>query len=72
MHYKKFYAKTLRAQLSSQEVVLLMYNCLFDYGKDMKPLVEKYTLLKHLSDGHGDFEYERDRFARGAFKDPDE
>ncbi len=45
---KKRYTNLIRAQLSSYELALLFYNCLSDQGKDFKPLVEKYTLLKNI------------------------
>ncbi len=47
----KFYTNIVRAQLSSHEVTLLMYNCMSDAGFiKFKPLVEKYALLKGLTD----------------------
>ncbi|HXG06022.1 MAG TPA: putative phage abortive infection protein [Nitrososphaera sp.] len=46
---KQGYANLLRAQLSSSELLLLFYNCLWHKGKKkFKPLVEKYALLEHL------------------------
>ncbi|MFA6020154.1 MAG: putative phage abortive infection protein [Rhodospirillales bacterium] len=47
---KRFYMKIIRAQLSNHELALLFYNCLSEHGEDMKPLVEKYALLKHMPD----------------------
>ncbi len=46
---KRLYTNLVRAQLSSYELVLLFYNCLSSkgYGK-FSPLIEKYSLLKHL------------------------
>jgi hypothetical protein len=46
---KKFYTDLLRAQLSTYEVALLFYHALSDSGHDLKPLVERYALLEHLS-----------------------
>lgn len=47
---KRRYTSFVRAQLSSYELELLFYNCLTEYGNlRFKPLVEKYGLLKHLS-----------------------
>lgn len=44
-----FYTKILRAQMSNSEVQLLFHNCFSRHGKEkLKPLVEKYTLLKHF------------------------
>lgn len=49
MEDKKNYTNLIRAQLSSYELFLLFYNCLsFEGGKKFKPLVEQYTLLKHI------------------------
>lgn len=45
---KELYSKILRAQLSSPEVKLLLFNCSTHWGADFKPIVEKYRLLKHL------------------------
>lgn len=46
---KKFYTNLLRAQLSSDELLFLFYNCSSPHGiKKLKPHVEKYELLEHL------------------------
>lgn len=43
------YMKLLRAQLSSHELLLLFYNCLWSVGaRRFKPLVEEYALLEHV------------------------
>lgn len=43
------YVCLLRALLSDYELVMIFYNCLGSKGYDkMKPLVEKYSLLKNL------------------------
>jgi len=48
---KKFYTNLVRAQLSSNELRLLFYNCLSIYGNEkFKPLIEKYALLKNMED----------------------
>jgi hypothetical protein len=45
---KKRYTNFVRAQLSSGELALLLYNCLSVFGHDkFKPLIEKYALLKN-------------------------
>lgn len=45
----KQYTNLVRAQLSSYELLLLFYNCLYDTGRDkFKPLVEEFSLLKNL------------------------
>lgn len=47
---KKFYVNIFRAQLSSFELKILFYNCISRHGfKKFKPLIEKYTVLKHIS-----------------------
>ncbi|HQY44224.1 MAG TPA: putative phage abortive infection protein [Paracoccaceae bacterium] len=46
---KPFYSRIVRAQLSNSEVQILFHNCLSKYGEKMKPLVEKYSMLKHFS-----------------------
>ena len=44
---KEFYANLVRAQLSSQELLLLFYNALSSYGNEkFKPLIEEYAILK--------------------------
>ncbi|MEC0248888.1 putative phage abortive infection protein [Paenibacillus chitinolyticus] len=42
------YVRILRAQLSTYEIMLLAYNGLSKHGKEFKPLIEKYKLLKNL------------------------
>lgn len=47
---KKRYTNFVRAQLSSDELVVLFYNCLSEYGSEkFKPLIEKYSLLKNMN-----------------------
>ena len=44
---KTFYTNLVRAQLSSQELLLLFYNALSDLGSEkFKPLIEEFALLK--------------------------
>lgn len=46
---KEIYSDLVRGMLSRNEVYLLFYNCLSDYGKNkMKPLVIKYNLIKYI------------------------
>lgn len=47
---RALYMKIVRAQLSNHELALLFYNCISDHGENMKPFVEKYSLLKHMPD----------------------
>lgn len=42
------YSSILRAQLSEYELVLIYYNGLSSKGKKLKPLLEKYSILKNL------------------------
>ena len=45
---KKRYTNFIRAQLSSNELGVLFYNCLSDRGAQFKDLVEKYALFEDL------------------------
>ena len=46
---KKFYSNFLRAQLSSDELLFLFYNCSSKLGEDkFKPLIEEYEFFEHL------------------------
>jgi hypothetical protein len=45
---KEAYSKILRAQMSSPEVKLLLFNGVTKWGADFRPWIEKYKLLKHL------------------------
>ena len=42
------YAKTIRGQLSENEMYILRYNCLCSYGEKMRDFVNQFNLLKHL------------------------
>jgi len=65
------YSRLVRAQLSSHELQLLLFNCLGEHGKKkFKPLVEKYALLKHVS--KSDFNQELiELYDSSAFGDPE-
>lgn len=43
---KKRYTNLVRANLSRDELLLLFYNCLTNYGEGFKPLVVKYSILR--------------------------
>jgi len=45
---KETYSKILRAQMSSPEVKLLLFNGATHWGADFRQWIEKYKLLKHL------------------------
>lgn len=42
------YAKTIRGQLSENELFVIRYNCLCSYGKKMRDFANQFNLLKHL------------------------
>lgn len=45
---ERIYAKSLRGQLTDMELVLIRYNCWRKVGENMRPLVAKYNIMKHL------------------------
>ena len=48
---KRLYTNFVRAQLSSYELGMLFYNCVTPYGRDkFRPLIQKYGMLKNMSD----------------------
>ncbi|MEZ5082186.1 MAG: putative phage abortive infection protein [Bacteroidales bacterium] len=47
---KIHYSRLVRAQLSTSEIQLLMYNCLYKKGKGFKSLVENYSLLNGIDE----------------------
>lgn len=42
------YAKTIRGQLSENELFVIRYNCLCSYGEKMRDFANQFNLLKHL------------------------
>ncbi|MEZ6127859.1 MAG: putative phage abortive infection protein [Planctomycetaceae bacterium] len=61
------YARLVRAQLSSHELQLLLFNGLSKYGREkFKPLIEEYTLLKHLKET-AENKDAREQYASTAF-----
>ena len=42
------YAKNVRSQLTDSELVLLRYNAMTVYGRNMRKYIVKYNLLKHI------------------------
>ena len=42
------YAKLIRCQFTDNELVFLRYNAMGQLGKNMRPLINKYNLLKHI------------------------
>ncbi len=64
---KRRYTSLVRAHLSSDELVLLFYNCLSDVGREkFKHLVEKYGLLKNIAPGAVSEQY-RQLYQASAF-----
>lgn len=45
---RKIFIGIVRAQLSSDELLLLFYNCLSEYGRKFKPLIEKHEMLQNM------------------------
>lgn len=45
---KILYAKTLRSQLTDEELILIRYNCMTKRGRKMQIPVFHYNILKHL------------------------
>jgi hypothetical protein len=52
IEHPHLYTNLIRAQLSSNELLLLFYNCLSKHGEGMKYLVEKYSLLRTMPEDH--------------------
>jgi hypothetical protein len=49
---KEFYTHLVRAQMSSDELLLLFYNCHSSFGREkFYPLVVKYALLENMPQG---------------------
>jgi len=65
------YAKMARAQLSDIELCVIFYNGLTDMAKNLKPLIEKYGILKHVNAGNlllEDDKRNRILYQAGAFE----
>ena len=45
---KKDYTNIVRAQLSSQELLILFYNCIYFPDSKFIPLIVEYSLFKHI------------------------
>ena len=67
---KRFYTNLVRAQLSTQELELLFFNCLSSWGGNFRPLVERFTLLKTLPRGDFPSEELRTLYKPTAFITP--
>lgn len=44
---KKLYTNIVRAQLSAQELIIMLYNGIYHSDSKFIPLIEEYSLLKH-------------------------
>jgi hypothetical protein len=65
---KRMYTNLVRAQLSSYEQVILLYNCMSPLGSEkFKPLIEEYGLFKNLPIGLLIDEQDKMFFAATAF-----
>lgn len=65
---KKFYTNIVRAQLSDSEVAIMFYNGLSKHGTTkLKPLIEKYSLLKNLNDADVFSSDLKGKYASSAF-----
>ena len=69
---KKAYTNLIRAQLSSNELGLLFYNCLSDQGAKFKDLVEKYALLEGMDFRKLFDEKHRSLYAESAYGESDQ
>lgn len=45
---KKLYTNIVRAQISGQELLIILYNCIYHPDSKFIPLIEEYALLKHI------------------------
>lgn len=65
---KTFYSNLLRAQLFDAEVAILYFNSVAKFGvQKMKPLVERYAMLKTLDEKIAITNSLRSRYAQSAF-----
>ena len=64
---KKYYTDLLRAQMSSNELGLIFYNCLSDRGAKFKCLVERYSLFKDMDENVLLDETHKRLYDKGAF-----
>lgn len=65
---KYCYICLLRAQLSKDELLMIFYNCLSNYGNEkFKPLIEKYALLRNVRSQYLLRESHYGLYANGAY-----
>jgi hypothetical protein len=65
---KQYFVRLVRAQLSTSEIQMLMYNCLFDKGRGFKTYVETYGLLNGIDETEMIKESHKTLFADSAFE----
>lgn len=65
---KHHFVRLVRAQLSTSEIQMLMYNCLFDKGRGFKDYVETYGLLNGIDETEMIKESHKSLFADSAFE----
>lgn len=46
---KSSYAHIVRAILTEHEIGIIMFSCITHYGERMRPLINRYNMLKHLT-----------------------
>lgn len=70
---KKEYSNFIRAQLSSDELTLLFYNCISDIGSEkFKPLLEEFEFLEHMPESNEIKDEEMLQYNNSVFgKNPD-
>ncbi len=68
---KKRYTNFIRAQLSSNELGVLFYNCLSDRGAKFKDLVEKYALFEDMPSEVFIDPEDKERYGPSAYGEPD-
>ncbi len=67
---KRFYKKLLVSQISDYELILIYYYCLWEKGRALKPLAEKYALFINLNEVILFDKRHKNFFAPGAFEEP--
>ena len=65
---KEHFIRLVRAQLSTSEIQLLMYNCLFEKGAGFKDYVETHGLLNGIDSSEMIKECHKDLFQDSAFE----
>jgi hypothetical protein len=70
---REFYINLVRAQISSDELFFIFYNCLSSYGKDkFKPMLEKYSFFEHLQEQKHIVDYWIVKYSDNAYGENDD